>query len=372
MATTVTHLITGLDKGGAETMLYQVLKFSSNPNLEYCVISLSGGGYYSDLIQNLGVNLTIANIRKSPFKSVSNIIKVLKSTDVLCCWMYHANFLGYFLGKFCRVKKIIWNIRHSNLDQDKNKGTTLKINKLCARLSKKVNTITYNGEEAKRVHEEIGYSKEKSIVLDNGVDLQEYRFISDSRKEIFKELNIPENKKIVLSVAKYHPIKDVPTFVKAFAKVHSDMPNTVAVMCGSGIEEENQELVELCKSNGLVVGENIKLIGLRHDIAKLFSACDVYVLHSAGEAFPNTLVQAMASGTLCVTTDVGDAARILENDQKSIVQAGDIEALKTKIKDKLLLTDEEICLEAQRNVEIVQTKFDIKKIIDEYQNLYQF
>lgn len=372
MKVAVTHLITGLGKGGAETMLYQVLKYSDNSNFKHSVISLNGNGYYGALIDQLGVEVIAVNLKHNPFKALSNIIKHLKKTDVLNCWMYHSNFLGYFLGKYCRAKKIIWNIRHSNLDEDKNKSNTLKINRFCAKMSKNIDIVTYNGEEAKRVHEEIGYCKEKSVVLDNGVDTDEYKFISSAKDEISEELNIPNNKRIVLSVAKYHPIKDIPTFIKAFSLVQGEEHDTVAVMCGNGIDESNKELILLCEENGLVVGEDIKLLSLRHDIAKLFSACDVYVLHSAGEAFPNTLVQAMATGTLCVTTDVGDAARILENDPKSIVQAGDAEALKTKIKDKLHLTDNEICLESQRNIEIVQTKFDIKKIIDEYQNLYQF
>lgn len=60
----VTHIITGLGKGGAETMLYQVIKFRTNNSLEHKVISLGGSSFYEDRIRALGVSVEICNIRK--------------------------------------------------------------------------------------------------------------------------------------------------------------------------------------------------------------------------------------------------------------------------------------------------------------------
>lgn len=38
------------------------------------------------------------------------------------------------------------------------------------------------------------------------------------------------------------------------------------------------------------------------------NACDLYLLHFAGEAVSKTLMQATACGCICVTMDVADAA----------------------------------------------------------------
>lgn len=367
----VTHLITGLGKGGSETMLYQVLKYKKDSMITYRVISLGGSHYYEDLIRSLGVELLEVHYKQHPLASTIKIIHFLKQTqtEVLCCWMYHANFVGYIVGKHAKIDRLIWNIRHSNIDVGVNKGMTLMINKICARLSKKVSAIAYNGRRARQVHEALGYYPVNAVTLDNGVDTDEYNAMPDARKKIYAELGLNDEKKLVLSVTKFHPMKDVPTFVKAFAKMHYLLPNTVAVMCGNGIESSNQELVNLCQLQGLHVGEDLFLLGLRHDVPFLMSAANLYVLHSVGEAFPNTLIQAMSCKCLCITTDVGDARRILSQDDL-VVSPGDVSQLSLKMNELLTLSDEEADRLRYRNCARVKEQFDIRRIVQDYEELF--
>ncbi|MBQ6263404.1 MAG: glycosyltransferase [Clostridia bacterium] len=367
----VTHLIIGLGLGGAETMLYQVLLNKSGPDTVHRVISLGQGSYYEDPIKDLGVDLTVLPFKKRPVSVFFKLKKLLSGTDTLCCWMYHACFIGEAAFRKERKKggRIIWNIRHGNLDKENNSRSTIIANGLCARRSGKVDLIAYNGNEARRVHEEAGYCRETGAVLENGCDTEEYSRVPGADRKIRDELGVPDGKKIVISAAKDLPIKDLPTFITAFGRVHKDMPDTVALMCGSGVTKDNERLTALLRAAGLRVDEDVFLLGMRHDIPTLFSASDLYVLHSAGEAFPNTLLQAMACGCPCVTTDVGDARRILDDEERT-VKPGDAEALAKAIESALSEPEEGRRIRVRRNRSAVEERYDIKRVVKNYEMLF--
>ena len=365
----VGHLIIGLGKGGAETMLYQILKYKFDKAISYTVISFGASHYYEPMIRKLGVNLIDLDLRSNPIKALWQAYKAIHGMDVLCCWMYHANFIGYYLRKLARVPKLVWFVRHSNLDKKINKWRTLKINRYCAKMSKNVDVIAFNGIQAKMAHEDIGYCREKSIVLDNGCNCMEFAPKKSARSKLHGELNLPRDKKIILSVTKDHPIKDIPTFINAFCLLKKNNANAVAVLCGMGVDISNKKIVSICEENGLIIGQNIFFLGMRHDIPDLLAACDLYVLHSTGEAFPNSLLQAMSCGCLCLTTDVGDACRILGR-KSCVVPAGEPEMLCLSMQTILSMSKERADAMRTQNRARTLECFDIHKIVKGYEELF--
>ena len=101
------------------------------------------------------------------------------------------------------------------------------------------------------------------------------------------------------------------------------------------------------------------------------NAIDVHVLSSAyGEAFPNAVCEAMACGTPCVVTDVGDAAAIT-GETGWVVPLRDPQALSQRIEEAITAIQsgrrEEVSQACrQRIVEF----FGIERMVAAYEDIW--
>jgi glycosyltransferase involved in cell wall biosynthesis len=121
----------------------------------------------------------------------------------------------------------------------------------------------------------------------------------------------------------------------------------------------------------LGLAPHILILGARHDIAHVLNALDVHVLSSAyGEGFPNVLAEAMACGVPCVATDVGDAARIVEN-TGWIVAPRDPEFLADAL-NQALASYQSIFWEERKSCALhrIENHFSIEKMRSTYHDLW--
>jgi glycosyltransferase involved in cell wall biosynthesis len=311
----VVHIITGLQTGGAEMMLYKLLsEVSEGRNARFQVVSLMPDGPIGERIRKLGVPVTTLDMPRGTltWDGLYRLFQLLRKEqpDIVQTWMYHADLIGGVVAWMAGADHVVWNIRSSTLDPDRDKQTTIWTAKLCAWLSSWLpDRIVTCAREAGRVHAELGYDASKMVVVPNGFDTEQYRPDEQRRAQIRDELNVQE-KAVVGLVARYHPQKDHRTFVRAAARLVERVPDAHFVLCGTDVTWENQELAGWIQEHGL--RDSFSLLGRRDDVASVMTAFDVAVLSSAtGEAFPNVVGEAMACGVPCVVTRVGDSAEII-------------------------------------------------------------
>lgn len=311
----IMHISTGLENGGAEGVLYRLCKHDKQNT--HIVISLIGEGKYGPLLEAQGIKVHCLNMPagKVTLKGLITLYKLIKKSqaDVIQTWMYHADLLGGLVAKLARAKSIYWNVRHSTIEVEHSKKALVLVAKACSILSKWVpKKIIYCAEQAKATHEELGYDSSKSIIIGNGYDLDLFT-VNKAGASIFRNsIGLGQSKLLLGMVGRYNPQKDHLNLLQALSLVKKAGYKFKCVLIGREIERNNQILFE--QVYNLKLTEEVILLGQRTDIPHIMNALDINVLASSfGEGFPNVLAEAMACGTPCVTTNVGDAGLIVKS-----------------------------------------------------------
>ncbi|USK33683.1 glycosyltransferase [Bacillus sp. F19] len=324
----VIHLITGLDIGGAETMLYKLVSSTDNAIFHLKVISLTDIGPVGKKINELGIpviSLGMKNGVPNPI-FLFKLIRILRreKPDLLQTWMYHSDLIGFIAGKIAKVSKIVWGIRHSNLNLDENKKSTILIAKVCSKLSKYVDSIICCSKASVESHQEIGYDKNKMIILPNGFNLDEFRPDIHAKSRLVDLLKVNQDDFLIGMVGRWDPLKDHQNFILTAEKISKKVNNVKFILCGNGVTKENELLVSWIEDAG--ISNKTFLLGRREDISKIMPGLDLLISSSSGEGFPNVIGEAMACEVPCVVTDVGDSAYIV-GDTGLVVQPKDSNAL---------------------------------------------
>lgn len=309
----VTHIITGLNDGGAEAVLYRLCAYQTG-EFSHHVVSLTGEGKYGPLLKEAGVAVTCLNMPSGRVTLVGlwRLWRLLRNErpQVVQTWMYHSDLIGGLLARLAGIKKVFWNIRHTTLDVNQSRRSTIAVAWLCARLSRWVpEIIICCAEEAAKVHRSMGYAAKKLVVIPNGYDLSKFSISSDKREKLRAEL-VVEGRCLLGMVGRFDPQKDHENLLLALAEVKRGGLIFCAFLVGRDVNYNNHQLVGWLKD--LDLEDDVRLLGQRTDIPEIMNALDLHILSSSfGEAFPNVLAEAMACGTPCVTTNVGDAALIV-------------------------------------------------------------
>ncbi len=311
----VLHVITCLYDGGAEGVLYRLCHYDTSTS--HVVISLMDEGKYGPLLRKEGIKLFCLNMSagKISFSALWLLFKYIRliKPDVVQTWMYHADFIGGVIARLAGIKSVFWNIRQSQFDVEKSKKSTILLAKLCARLSGIVpKHIICCAHEAARVHYDLGYKSSQITVVSNGYDLDFFRINDLFACKFRSEIMVDPGTLLLGMVGRFHPQKDHFGLLRALSIIKSSIQDFKFVLVGPDMNISNMRLNN--EINYLGLEQNILLLEQRVDIPVVMNGIDINILSSAfGEGFPNVIAEAMACGTPCVATDVGDTAFIVGN-----------------------------------------------------------
>ncbi|HXG45162.1 MAG TPA: glycosyltransferase [Gemmatimonadales bacterium] len=368
------HIITGLEVGGAEITLSRLLGALPSQEFSSSVISLLPGGVVAGWIRDLGVPVrSVEMFRGIPTPAAAWRLRRLVRTlqpAVVQGWMYHGNLAAWYARwGLDRAVPVAWNIRQTLYELRRERPGTRLVIAAGARLSPGISAVVYNSELARRQHEAYGFRPPLARVISNGFDCERFRPAPDARAALRAELGIPANRLVVGMVSRWHPMKGHETFFAA-ARLVLDRGLDVAFVCaGRGVTAANPRVSAALERQGL--GGRVYLLGERSDTPRLYAGFDVSCCSSSwGEGFPNAVGEAMACGTPCVVTDVGEA-RALVGDAGRVVPPGDPAALGAAVGTLLAAgTEARHRLGAAGRARILR-EFSLQRMAEAYADFYR-
>jgi len=307
----VLQIITGLEVGGAETVLCRLLGQFDRSRFDCHVLALKDDGPLGQRMRGLGVEVECFSLQRNPLRwfQLARRIHELQP-DVVQTWLYHADLLGGLAARLAGVPALIWSVRHANLERGRNETSILMLVRVLAAFSHWMpRRIVFNSRVAQAAHERIAYASDAAQIIPNGFDAETFRPDPSAREALVRELGLPEGSRLIGLVARFHPQKDHRTFLRAAARIRQSSPDARFVLCGREVTPQNARLtgwMDECGLNGFV-----HLLGVRDDVPSIQAALDLAVSSSSGEAFPNAIGEAMCCGVPCVVTDVGESAALV-------------------------------------------------------------
>jgi len=354
--TDVLHVITGLGVGGAETMLVQLTAALQARGLTQHVVGLSALDARARDIESAGVEVTILGARSAAVfpLAMPKLLRTVRALRprILQGWMYHGNLAASLCHRLAGnrgERTLMWNLRASNMD-DARYGRLIRVSAL---VSRSVEVAIANSQAGIDFHRARGFRPKRFVLIDNGVDVARFRPDPGLRRQVRGELGIGESEIVAIHAARVDPMKDHATLLAAMAQ----LPSLTAILAGSGTQ-------------ALDTPKNVRALGPRGDLERLYAAADIVVSSSAfGEGFANVIAEGMSSALMPVATDVGDARRII-GDTGTIVAPRDVQGLAAALRELAALSDVERRRRGQAARRRIAANFALERSVDAYAQLY--
>ncbi len=256
--------------------------------------------------------------KKAPWR-VLELLPILdeERPDLIIAHLFHSYMTARLLGRMMRRVPVI-SVYHSS---GQGRGRSL-LDKLTLGLTEYYVTVSEDG--AKYGRETLGVPERKLKVISPGVDFERILNPSMPREAMRRSLGYSESDFVVGCVARFHPVKDHETLLRAFKILRLRRPNAKLLLVGKG--DELPRMRALAEELGLL--GDVVFAGYRCDVPELYGAMDAYCLTSKREGMPQVILEAMAAGVPVVATEAPGITSILRHKANSLLAPiGDAESI---------------------------------------------
>lgn len=349
----ITFIIDHMSIGGAQRVCYNLLTWlQSNTDADVSLLihrKLKIGDIKYDL-----TSIPHYYLEKGAFRKILSIHRLLKDLDPDLFVSFGApNSMYDVLGKLgLRAKHIVCERN----DPSHFKGRT--ITRILSRLlMRKADGFVFQTKDAQAFYG--GNIAKHSVVIQNPLFI-----LKDAPQTTFEI----ERRKEIVTAGRLNKQKNHALLIRSFATLIKKYPDYRLIIYGEGPERKNDE--ELIES--LCLQEKVILPGAINDVPSAIYNSSIFVLSSDFEGMPNALMEAMAMGVPCISTDCpcgGPRDLITNGENGLLVPVGDIDSLVSAL--NLLINNREFADKLGKNGLDIRNKLSINNIGNMWYNYFQ-
>jgi N-acetyl-alpha-D-glucosaminyl L-malate synthase BshA len=195
-------------------------------------------------------------------------------------------------------------------------------------------------------------------VVSNFVDLDKF-------KNQLLRCNIDnENYRVITHVSNFRPVKNIRGVIEFFEKISKKIKCKFKLI-GEGPESELAK--QLIDEKNI---DNVQFLGNTQEVEKELCHSDLFILPSKTESFGLAALEAMASKVIVISSNSGGLPEVnIHNETGFLTEHNNIDKMVEYAEN--ILNDEDKLNEMKEKAFLRAQKFDINKIIYEYEDIYK-
>ncbi len=199
-------------------------------------------------------------------------------------------------------------------------------------------------------------------VIPNFIDL---KFFDSLQLNGIRDRYLQDGERLIMHLSNFRKVKRVKDVVFIFAEIQEKVPSQL-LMIGDGPERNNVE--KMCRDLGIC--NRIHFLGKTKKIEQFLVNADLFILPSETESFGLAALEAMAAGVPVISTNTGGLPEVNKHGFSGYLSdVGDVDDMaKNAIS---ILESEETLLRFKKNAREQALKFNLKKILPQYEALYE-
>ena len=320
----VTHLITTIERGGAEKQLLTLASEQVQSGIKVEVIFLKGKPELKKDFEESGVEVNQLLVGKSFLNQISLLTKYLRKNPS----PVHAHLPKAELLTAIVVPNRYFIFTRHNSEPFWPGGPRIISNLLSKFVCKSASQGIAISNAVKSY-----LIKRGEITTDYTIDVVYYGFQKNSSTNsaglnfITNLMNDQSSNYKIGTIGRLVPQKDYPTLLNAFSNILKSLPNTDLYVVGEGYLQK--DLIELSKSLG--INGKVHWLGKTEYIKEFLSKIDLFVLPSKYEGFGLVLLEAMVAKKPIIAANNSAIPEVLGKSYEGLFSTGDANALAQQI-----------------------------------------